>query len=210
MSVINLGTDKLSPSGNASVLYTGAKWPVWYTQATRALPTKLAQTITFDAIVDRYLNQGDLTLNATCSSNLPVSYEVKSGQATLTNSILKFTGTGTVTIRAFQNGNTQYSSATAVERSFNVLAVTGTEPLWSDAVSIYPNPAHTTLTVELPGTETLERVSIQTLTGATVVQPGIRARQRTATFDVTQLPQGQYILQIQTPTGTASKKVVKE
>jgi Zn-dependent metalloprotease len=210
VSVINLAADKMSPSGNASVLYTGAKWPVWYTQATRALPTKLAQTITFDAITDRFLNQGDLTLNATCSSNLAVSYEVKSGPATITNSVLKFTGTGTVTIRAYQAGNTQFYAATDVERSFKVLAVTGTEPLWSDAVSVYPNPAHTTLTVELPATETLERVLIQTLTGATIVQPSIRVRQRTATVDVGNLPQGQYILHIQTPTGTASKKVVKE
>ena len=210
VSVINLNADKLSPSGSAAVLYTGAKWPVWYTQATRALPTKLAQTITFNAIPDRYINQGDMTLAATCSSNLPVSYQVKSGPATLTNSTLRFSGTGTVTVRAYQDGNTQYNAATAVEQSFKLLAVTGTEPLWSDAVSLYPNPAHTTLTLELPATETIDRLSIQTPTGATVLQPAIRARQHSVTLEIGPLPKGLYLLQIQTPTGTATKKVVKE
>ncbi|GAB2528727.1 M4 family metallopeptidase [Spirosoma aerophilum] len=210
VSVINLGADKLSPSGSASVLYTSAKWPVWYTQATRTLPAKSTQTITFNAIADRYTNQGDLTLSATCSSNLPVSFAVKSGPATLTGSTLKFIGAGTVTIRAFQTGNDLFYAATDVERSFNVLTVTGSEPLWSEALVVYPNPVNTTLTLELPGTETLERVLLQTITGSTVIQPAIQARQRTATLEVSHLPKGMYFLQIQTPTGTASRKVVKE
>jgi bacillolysin len=210
VSVINLGADKLSPSGSVSVLYTSAKWPVWYTQSTRTLPTKSTQTITFNAIADRYTNQGDLTMSATCSSNLPVSFAVKSGPATLTGSTLKFTGAGTVTIRAYQTGNDLYYAATDVVRTFNVLTVTGTEPLWSNALVVYPNPVQSTLTLELPGTETLERVLLQTLTGATVVQPTIHARQRTATVDMSQLPKGLYFLRIQTPTGTANRKVVKE
>ncbi|GAB3030609.1 M4 family metallopeptidase [Spirosoma pulveris] len=210
VSAINLGADKLSPSGSASVLYTGAKWPVWYTQATRTLPAKSTQTITFNAIADRYTNQGDLTLSATCSSSLPVSFAVKSGPATLTGSTLKFTGAGMVTIRAYQTGNDLYYAATDVVQSFNVLTVTGAEPLWSDALVVYPNPVQSTLTLELPGTETIERVSIQSITGATVVQPAIHARQRTATVDVSRLPKGLYFLQIQTPTGTANRKVVKE
>ncbi|AKD57237.1 M4 family metallopeptidase [Spirosoma radiotolerans] len=210
ISGINLGADKLTPSGGVSVLYTNAKWPVWYTQATRTLPTKTAQTITFDAIADRYNNQGDLTLKASCSSSLPVSFEVKNGPATLTGSTLKFTGTGLVTIRAYQAGNAQFYPATSVERSFNVLTVTGTEPLWSDALVFYPNPAHASLTVELPGTETFERVLLRNLTGATVVQPLLPLHQRTATLDVGHLPKGLYFLQVQTPTGTATRKVVKE
>ncbi len=207
---INLGADKLSPSGTATVLYTGAKWPVWYTQATRTLPAKATQTITFNAIADRYTNQGDLTLNAACSSNLPVSFQVKSGPATLTGSTLKFTGAGIVTIRAYQDGNDLFYAATAVERTFNVLTVTGTEPTGLDALKLYPNPVTSTLTIELPGTEFIESLSLQTLTGATVVQPLIRTRQRTATLEVGHLPKGLYFLHIQTPAGTANRKVVKE
>ncbi len=210
ISAINLAADKLSPSGTASVLYTGAKWPVWYTQATRVIPTKTAQTITFGTIADRYTNQGDLTLRASCSSNLPVSYQIRSGPATLSGTTMKFSGAGTVTVRAYQDGNAQFAAATPVDQTFKVLLVTEVEPLWSDAVKLYPNPARTTLTIELPGTETLESLSLRTLTGATVMQLPIRARQRSATVEVSQLPKGIYLLKIQTPTGTATKKVMKE
>ncbi|GAB4049295.1 M4 family metallopeptidase [Spirosoma litoris] len=208
VAVINLGADKITPSGSATVLYTDAKWPVWYTQGTRA--AKTAQTITFDAIADRYSNQGDLTLKATCSSNLTVGFLVKSGPATLSGTTLKFTGVGAVTVQAFQNGNDQFAAATAVERTFNVLTVTGIEPTWADALSVYPNPAGSTLTVELPGTETVEKLSLQTLTGTTILQPVLRGRQRTANLEIGHLPKGLYFLQIQTANGTATKKVIKE
>ncbi|GAB3689327.1 hypothetical protein GCM10027592_05560 [Spirosoma flavus] len=207
---IKLGADKISPSGSIALLYENTKWPVWYTQANRVIPTKTAQTITFDAITDRYFNQGDLVLKATCSSNLAVGFQVKSGPATLSGSTLKFSGVGAVTIRAFQAGNDQFAAATDVERTFNVLAVLGTEPAWSDALSVYPNPVSNTLTVELPSTERIEQVSIHGLSGATLLKPTIQPRQHSATLEVGQLPKGQYILQIQTPNGATSRKVVKE
>lgn len=207
---INLASDKVTPSGNATVLYTSAKWPVWYTQGTRDLPTKTAQTITFDVIADRYLNQGDLALKATSSSNLAVSFSVRSGPATLSGSTLKFTGIGAVTVRAYQDGNSQYAAATPVDRTFSILAVTGTEPTWADALSVYPNPVSSTLTVELPVTETLDAVSLKAISGATVVQPGIKAHQKTLTLDVSQLPKGLYLLQVETASGTANRKIVKE
>ena len=210
VSVIGVGTDKITPSGSVSVLYTGAQWPVWYTQASRLLPTKTTQTIIFGAIADRYTNQGDLLLTATSSANLPVSFQVKSGPATLSGSTMKFTGTGAVTVRASQDGNTQFYAATAVERTFTVLAVTGIEPLWADVLAVYPNPARTTLTVELPVSETVEQLSLKTLTGTTVLQPAIRAHQPSATLEVGQLPAGLYFLHIQTATGVVSRKVVKE
>ena len=210
VSVIDMGADKITFVGKATVLYTGAKWPVWYTQGTRTIAQKTTQTITFNTIADRYSNQGDLTLSATCSSNLPVGFLVKSGGATLTGSTLKFTGVGLVTIQAFQNGNDQFAAATPVERSFNVLTVTGNEPLWANTLSIYPNPAHNTLTVDLPGTQSIEQVSLKTLTGITVAQPSLRTRQHTATVEVGHLPKGLYFLQIQTPGGTVNRKVIKE
>ncbi|UFH54623.1 M4 family metallopeptidase [Spirosoma sp. KNUC1025] len=210
IAAINLAADKLSPSGTASVLYSGAKWPVWYTQATRVIPTKTAQTITFDAITDRYVNQGDLSLKATCSSNLAVSFLVRSGPATLTGSTLKFSGPGTVTIRAYQDGNDLFAAATPIDRTFQVLVVTETEPALADAVTIYPNPANTTLTVDLSGKETFESLSLRTLTGQTILQPNLRGRQKMAILEVGHLPKGLYLLHIQTPTGTATKKVLKD
>lgn len=207
---IGVGADKLTPSGTASVLYQKAKWPVWYTQATRTLPTKTAQTITFGSIADRYANQGNLTLRATSSSGLPVSFQVRSGPASLTGSTMRFSGAGMVTVRAYHDGNEQFAAATPVDRTFAVLVVTGLEPTWSDALSVYPNPARTLLTVELPGTETIESVTLSTATGAGVLQPSVRARQHTATLEMGHLLKGLYFLRIQTPSGTVHRKVLKE
>ena len=210
VSVVNMGADKITFNGKATVLYTGAKWPVWYTQGTRTIIQKAAQTITFNAIPDRYSNQGNLTLNATCSSSLPVSFLVKSGPATLSASTLTFTGVGLITVQAIQLGNDQFAAATPIERSFNVLTVTGLEPYWAAGVSVYPNPAGNTFTVDLPGSQTFEQLSLKTLTGTTVAQPALRARQHSATVDVGHLPKGLYFLQIQTPGGTVNRKVIKE
>ncbi len=207
---IGLGADKVSPVGKASALYTNVKWPVWYTQATRNLPTKTVQTITFDAIDDRYMNEGDLTLKASCSSNLPVSFQVRSGPATITGTKLKITGTGAITVRAYHDGNDKFLAATPVDRTFNVLVVTGTEPAWSSQMAIYPNPASTTLTVDLPRSEVIETMTIRSLTGAAVWQPTVGKRQHTITLDVGQLPKGMYFLQIQTANGTANRKILKE
>ncbi len=211
VSVIGLAADKLTPAGTATVLYTGAKWPVWYTQTARVLPTKTTQTLTFDDITDRYTDQGNLTLRAVASSGLPVRFQVMSGPASLTTgNVMIFDNAGRVTVRAFQDGNAQFYEATTADRSFNILAVLGLEPSWSDALSVYPNPVQQLLTVELPTTETLEQLSLKSLTGSTLLQPALRPRQRTATLDLSGLPKGMYLLRIQTPSGTAHRKVVKE
>ncbi len=82
-----------------------------------------AQTITFP-------NPGTqtygtpLTLTATASSGLPVSYSLTSGPATLSGNTLTFTGTGPVTIMASQAGNADYSAATSVSQTFTVIPAT--------------------------------------------------------------------------------------
>lgn len=210
VAAISVEADKLTPSGTASVLYQRANWPVWYTQATRVLPTKTAQVITFNAIADRYANQGDMSLRATSSASLPVSFQVRSGAASLTGSTVRFSGPGTVTVRAYQDGNDLFYAATPVDRTFAVLVVTGLEPAWSDALSVYPNPAQALLTVELPNTDIIESLTLSTLTGTNVLQPAVRTRQHTATLDVGHLPKGLYFLRIQTPNGTIHRKIMKE
>jgi len=78
------------------------------------------QTITFAQPADQTLGGTPLTLNATASSGLPVSYQYVSGPAVLSGNVLSFSGTGPVTVRATQAGNGTFDAATAVERTFNV------------------------------------------------------------------------------------------
>ncbi|GAA4458413.1 hypothetical protein GCM10023189_30630 [Nibrella saemangeumensis] len=206
VAAINLAADKIKPSGNATTLYTNAKWPVWYTQGTRSLPTKEKQTITFSSISEKP-SGAEFTLSASASSGLPVSFAVVSGPATITGNKVKVTGQGSVTIRAYQEGNTKYYSATPIDRTFAILTVTGTEPVWSDDVKVYPIPATTVVNVEVPTGETITELTLVNLTGGTIQQQ--RPGSGKASVDVSALPKGVYILNMQTPKGMVSRRVMK-
>jgi hypothetical protein len=92
---------------------------------TVALSVLTPQTITFDNPGPHSFCEQSVTLGATADSGLPVSYTLLSGPATLnTNSgVLAFTGAGTITVMASQNGNSTYAAATPVTNSFTVTAV---------------------------------------------------------------------------------------
>lgn len=79
-----------------------------------------SQTITFPPIAGQ-LAPYPLTLEATASSGLQVTYElVGDGPGVLVGNTLSFTGAGTVTVRASQNGNETYAPAQSVNVSFEV------------------------------------------------------------------------------------------
>ncbi len=80
-----------------------------------------AQAITFPQPPNRILDDGSFVLDASASSDLPVTFQLLSGPATLTGNTLTPTGLGTVTVRALQAGNTNYSAAANKIRSFDVL-----------------------------------------------------------------------------------------
>jgi hypothetical protein len=81
--------------------------------------SKAAQTITSDAISDKYFGEAAFTLNAEASSRLPVQYAVTKGSAIIANNVVNLTGAGQVTIEVTQPGNENYLAA-AVERTFCV------------------------------------------------------------------------------------------
>ena len=86
---------------------------------------KNLQTITFAAISDDFVRATTLSLGATSSSTLAVTYAVAAGT---TNSACTVTSTGVVTlsavgvcsITASQAGNANYEAATDVTQTFNV------------------------------------------------------------------------------------------
>jgi hypothetical protein len=87
-------------------------------------PVNGSLTITPDTQYITFLKVPNLTigsnfpLTAVASSGLPVTYTV-TGPAVISNNILGIIGTGLVTVTANQAGNTNYSAATAVVRSFD-------------------------------------------------------------------------------------------
>ena len=109
-----------------------------------------SQTITFVSPGPQN-NYFPLTLAATASSGLVVSYTVTSGPATLNGSTLTFTGTGSVTVKAAQAGNSNYSAATPVSVTFTVNSLGASTPTFSPAFGIYNTPQTVTLADASPG-----------------------------------------------------------
>jgi sugar lactone lactonase YvrE len=78
------------------------------------------QVITFNAVPNQPFSLTPIQLSATASSGLPVFFELWSGPATLSGSILTLTGPGVVAVRASQPGDANHMGAAPVERAFNV------------------------------------------------------------------------------------------
>lgn len=81
-----------------------------------------SQTINFASLTDAVMGSGTVTLSATASSGLPVSFVLVSGAATLNENTLTLTGVGTVVVKASQAGNSQYSAAADVTQQFAITA----------------------------------------------------------------------------------------
>ncbi|MGA7318061.1 MAG: choice-of-anchor D domain-containing protein, partial [Silvibacterium sp.] len=77
------------------------------------------QTITFASLPNVTYGVSPITLGATASSGLAVSYTV-TGPATVSGSTLSITGAGSVTVTASQAGNADYAAATSVSQTFTV------------------------------------------------------------------------------------------
>jgi len=84
---------------------------------------KANQTITFGALPGVTYGVAPITLSATSTSGLPVSFSITSGPGTLSgtnNSLLTVTGAGSIVIAANQSGNIDYNAATAVPETQTV------------------------------------------------------------------------------------------
>ncbi len=107
--------------GTYDVVVTNAYGTATSRSAVIAL-NQQAQTITFAALPDVPFSATPLTLSATATSGLTVTFSVVSGSASLTGNQLTLLGTGAITVRASQSGNGSYLAATPVERTFTVTA----------------------------------------------------------------------------------------
>ena len=79
-----------------------------------------SQTITFGALPGKTFGNPDFTVSATASSNLAVSFTA-TGQCTVSGSSVHLTAAGSCTITASQGGNTNWSAAAPVGRSFSIV-----------------------------------------------------------------------------------------
>jgi gliding motility-associated-like protein len=102
---------------NSSIANASSHHPVT-ANPIRTLAKK-DQTVTFKAIANQVYGS-KLSLTASASSGLPISFKVVTGPAVIEGNILQITGTGEVSISASQEGNEIYNPC-ALVRSFKAI-----------------------------------------------------------------------------------------
>jgi Malectin domain/MBG domain (YGX type) len=135
----------------------GLSAPASFSETGTAIP----QTITFSPLSQVTYGAGPITLSATASSNLPVSFTV-SGPATVSGSVLTITGAGQITVTANQAGDTTYAAASPVSQSFTVAQAASTITWAAPAAITYGTPlsaAQLNATASIPGTFTYSPAS---------------------------------------------------
>lgn len=78
------------------------------------------QSITFVALSGKVYGDSPFNLSASASSGLPVTFSIVSGPASVSSSNLSILAAGTVTVRASQPGNADYTAAAPVDQPFTV------------------------------------------------------------------------------------------
>jgi sugar lactone lactonase YvrE len=100
--------------------------------AATILTIKTAQTITFTAPTSPVTyGVAPITLSATATSGLPVTFSIRSGPGQISGNALTITGPGTIVVAANQTGNASYMPAPQVTQS---------------VVANYSLPAHSVIT----------------------------------------------------------------
>jgi hypothetical protein len=116
--------------------YAGSNQTANFSGLTQTVRTA-SQTINFPAPASPVTyGVAPITLSATASSGLPVSYIIMSGPGSISGNTLTFTGAGTVEVEASQAGNTTYAPASPVAQSVVVNPATPTVSAWPTASGI--------------------------------------------------------------------------
>ncbi|GEM_PF-2342720 len=152
------------------------------------------QTITFTPPATATYGQ-QIPLNATASSGLPVTFLV-SGPGRLAGNTLTVTGTGPITVTAYQFGDSTYAKATQVQATINANAVQLT--VTADSLSRAPGSPNPTLTYTVTGFVNGD-TQATALTGAPVLSTTATQSSPTGVYPIT-IQQG--TLQTVTPNYT--------
>ncbi|HUI49489.1 MAG TPA: N,N-dimethylformamidase beta subunit family domain-containing protein, partial [Acidimicrobiia bacterium] len=131
------------PAGsNVSITDTGPvadRWNLAAVEIVSPSSGKSNQTITFGALPNATLAQSPVTVSATASSGLPVTFSsVTAGVCTVAGSTVTLLATGTCTIQADQAGNGTYNPAPAVQQSFTVLPTKSDQTITFGALADTP------------------------------------------------------------------------
>jgi hypothetical protein len=112
---VTVGTNAAGCGGIATRPNNHFGWGRVDALAAYNLEPSLNQTITFAALADKVLGEGDIALGATASSGLDVAYSA-TGSCTVTGATVHITGVGACSVTATQAGLDTYDIAASAPK----------------------------------------------------------------------------------------------
>lgn len=181
------GSDLIDAGVDIGFPYTGAAPDLGcFESPFRGIPRK-QQTISFDSIPSQRPETGRITLQATASSGLPVSFNVSdTNVAVISDNVLIFVGEGSTTITATQAGDSTWLSADPVSRVLTISAPKADQsitfnPIGDRYAGDRNFALYATCSSGLPITYQSDNTAVATLTGAVVHLVGVGPVTITAT-----------------------------
>jgi hypothetical protein len=161
------------------------------TLAKVLLAAKQNQTITFNSLPGKKVNDAPFIISATATSGLPVTFSSSDTSiASVTGNTVTLKKAGAVIITVTQAGNDMWSPAIA-KQTLTITATTENREEKKDICYVYPNPTTDILHFKGEGTENIE-IAIYNLQG-TKVWRGVAKEQ---SVNISLLPSGVYILKM--------------
>jgi hypothetical protein len=165
---------------------------------------KAPQEITFQPLKLTSIRQSPIELVASSTSGLPVSFRVLEGKAHVQGNLLYIDDAGKIKVEAYQPGDDTYLAAAPVEQSFvahkgiDTHSWTATQQIVNEtalvaSVSMYPNPATATVTLQT-NTEGYTFIDIISMVGNKVLH--VEGNQGVFEIDVAGLPKGLYVVRV--------------
>ncbi len=176
---------------------------------------KSTPMITLQSLPDMQVGDADVTLVATSQNeDVEIIYESSDETiATIVSGKVHAVAAGTVSISASQ-ASTDNWNMNMVDQEITITSVTsGVQFARNQQLSFYPNPAKDQVTLEVTGvTLTSGLVSLCDLVGRPirtipVIQEGATQK---VSFSVSALPEGMYLLILQSDQGTLSRQIEKK
>jgi Zn-dependent metalloprotease len=203
VGVVDLDENKITGAGNASILISDAKWAVYYTEGERSLGLAPVANFTVD------VKSGNAPLSVQfidLSVNRPTSwYWTFPGGTPSTSNIqnpaVTYHAPGTYQVSLTCSNSTGNNTVTKTGY-ISVSENTGIEAPVSDLVNIYPNPTHGILFID---SDMDFSIKIFSLMGNVLMN--VKNQRR---IDLTGIPSGLYILQLEMDGRRITEKIIKQ
>ena len=167
MTLVSAGTCSIQAAQTGNTNYAAAT-----SVSQRFTVTQASQTITFGSLSNQAYGAAPITVSATASSGLAVTFtSTTASVCTVASGMVTLVSAGTCTIQAAQAGNTNYAAATPVSQSFTITPSIQTitfGPLSNQVLGVAPITVSATSSSGLTVSFTSTTASVCTVAGATM------------------------------------------